>query len=109
MRLPAAAWATRRPVAVEPVNATLSTPGWPASASPVDRSQPVTTFTTPAGSPASYRTSAKATVEADACSDGLTTQVLPAASSGASFQVSSIRGEFHGVIAATTPTGARVV
>ena len=37
-------------------------------------------------------------------SDGLTTTVQPAASAGAIFQVASISGEFHGVIAATTPT-----
>ena len=60
-----------------------------------------------AGSPASYSTWAKATVDAGECSDGLQTQVLPAASSGASFQVRSISGEFHGVIAPTTPTGSR--
>jgi len=37
---------------------------------------------------------------------GLTTTVHPAASAGASFQVSSSSGEFHGVMAATTPTGS---
>jgi len=39
--------------------------------------------------------------------DGLTTTVHPAASAGAqSFQVISSSGEFHGVIAPTTPTGS---
>jgi hypothetical protein len=66
-------------------------------------------LSTPAGRPASNSTSANATVDAGECSEGLTTQVLPAASSGASFQVSSSNGEFHGVIAATTPTGSRRV
>jgi hypothetical protein len=59
--------------------------------------------------PASYSTSTKAAVDAGECSDGLATQVHPAASSGASFQVSSSSGLFHGVIAATTPTGSRSV
>jgi len=36
----------------------------------------------------------------------LTTIVHPAARAGASFQVSSSSGEFHGTIAATTPTGS---
>ena len=81
----------------------------PASASPVARSHPVTTLTTPAGSPAAESTSAKATVEAGQCSEGLTTTVFPAASAGASFQVSSSSGEFHGVMAPTTPTGSRRV
>ena len=55
----------------------------------------MTTLNTPAR-PASYSTWAKATVDAGECSDGLQTQVLPAASSGASFQVRSISGEFPG-------------
>ncbi|SEF25100.1 hypothetical protein SAMN05421837_1021006 [Amycolatopsis pretoriensis] len=71
----AAASATARPVAVEPVNATLI-----SSASP--------------------------SVETGECSDGLTTTVHPAAGADASFQVSRSSGEFHGVMAATTPTGS---
>jgi hypothetical protein len=39
----------------------------------------------------------------------LTTIVQPAASAGASLNVSSSRGEFHGVMAPTTPTGSRWV
>ena len=42
-------------------------------------------------------------------SDADRTTVQPAASSGASFQVSSSSGEFHGTMAATTPTGSRRV
>jgi len=40
---------------------------------------------------------------------GLTTQVHPAASAGASFHDSSRSGKFQGVIMATTPTGSRSV
>src|SRR6478752_3333598 len=109
LMLATAAWATLAPVGVDPVNATLSTPLWEASASPVERSHPVTTLSTPAGRPASVSTSANATVEAGECSDGLTTQVQPAASSGASLNVNSNSGLFHGVIAPTTPTGSRMV
>jgi hypothetical protein len=109
LTLATAALATETPVAVDPVKATLPTPGCPASAAPVSRLSPVTTLKTPAGRTASYSTSAKAAVEAGECSDGLATQVHPAASSGASFQVSSSSGLFHGVIAATTPTGSRTV
>jgi hypothetical protein len=36
----------------------------------------------------------------------LATSVQPAASAGASFHMSSSSGEFHGTIAATTPTGS---
>src|SRR5215470_4059608 len=109
LMLSAAALATARPVAVEPVNATLSTPGCAASAAPVPRDRPVTTLTTPGGNPASATSSANPSVETGACSEGLTTMVQPAASAGATFQVISSSGEFHGVIAATTPTGSRLV
>ena len=44
--------------------------------------------------------------EADVNSDGLMTTVQPAASAGASFQATSISGEFHGVMKAQTPTGS---
>ena len=70
MTLATAALATETPVAVEPVKATLSTPGCPASAAPASRLSPVTTLKTPAARPASYSTSAKAAVEAGECSDG---------------------------------------
>ena len=91
------------------MKAILSTPGWPASAAPSSRPDPATTLNTPAGKPASCSTWAKASVDAGECSDGLTTNVQPAASAGASFQLISISGEFHGVIAPTTPTGSRRV
>ena len=51
LRLSAAACATARPVAVEPVNATLSTPLCPASAAPSSRLEPATTLNTPGGKP----------------------------------------------------------
>jgi len=47
-----------RPAAVEPVNATLSTPGWQTSAAPASR--PASTMlSTPGGSPASLAASPK--------------------------------------------------
>ncbi len=45
----------------------------------------------------------------DAYSDGLRTTVHPAASAGATFCANSMSGAFHGMIAATTPTGSRNV
>src|SRR5262249_7040476 len=105
----AAACATARPVAVEPVKAILSTPWCPASAAPTSRDSPVTTLNTPGGNPASANSSANRSVETGECSEGLTTTVQPAARAGATFQVKSSSGEFQGVIAATTPTGSRRV
>ena len=100
---------TAWPVAVEPVNATLSTPGWAASAAPRSRLDPATTLNTPGGKPASSSTWAKASVDAGECSEGFTTNVQPAARAGASLNVISSSGEFHGVMAPTTPTGSRRV
>ena len=99
----------RRPVSVLPVNTYLAMSGWRVNASPVTAPLPVTTLTTPAGKPASMINSASASVEALACSDGLITIVLPMARHGARVPVSSIKGEFHGVIMPTTPNGSRLL
>ena len=107
-RRPAAS-ATRRPVAVEPVNATTSTPGWSTSGAPVSEPEPVTQLTTPGGKPASAIRSISFSTGSGASSDGLTTTVLPAASAGAKRQSASDSGEFHGTIAATTPRGSWMV
>ena len=50
---------TRRPTPDEPVNDTMSTSGCAMSASPATRPAPVTTLSTPSGSPASVAASAK--------------------------------------------------
>ena len=104
-RSPMAAWPTCAPTSTDPVNETLATRGSPTSARPVS-APPVTMFTTPAGTPASSSTRPNASVDALACSEGLTTIVQPAASAGASFHVSRSSGEFHAVMAAHTPAGS---
>ena len=43
------------------------------------------------------------------CSAGLSTQVLPHASAGASFHAAINSGKFHGMICPHTPTGSRSV
>src|ERR1700722_17439493 len=101
-----AALPTWIPVVVDPVNAILSTPGCEASAAPVSGPQPVTTLMTPGGKPASANSFANASVDVGVWSLGLTTNVQPAASPAANFQVNSSSGEFQGVIAPTTPTGS---
>jgi hypothetical protein len=47
--------------------------------------------------------------EVGVSSAGFSTTVLPQASAGATFQVSSISGKFHGAMAATTPAGSNRV
>jgi hypothetical protein len=66
----------------------------------------VTTFTTPGGNPASANSRAVSTVAAGVCSEGLITNVFPQASAGAALNATCSPGEFHGVIAATTPIGS---
>ncbi len=96
----------RVPVTSEPVNATLATIGCSTSGAPASGPKPVTTLTTPGGKPASSNSFMNSSIDADVNSDGLTTTVLPAASAGASFHAVSSSGEFHGMMAATTPSGS---
>src|SRR5215471_6301244 len=96
----------RCPVASDPVNATFATSGCSTSGTPTSVPNPVTTFTTPDGNPASSISFMNSRIDADVYSDGFTTTVLPAASAGASFHVAKSNGEFHGTIAATTPSGS---
>ena len=88
------------------MKATLATSGCSTSGAPTSGPKPVTTLTTPGGKPASSTSFMNSSAEADVNSDGLMTTVLPAASAGASFHVMSSSGEFHGMMAATTPSGS---
>jgi hypothetical protein len=97
----------RSPVGVEPVNATLRVSGCVTSASPASGPVPVTTLSTPGGSPASVRISARRSVVNGVVSAGLATTALPHTSAGPSLFESSVVGKFHGTIAATTPSGRR--
>src|ERR1700761_9802865 len=74
-----AALPTRMPVAVDPVNAILSTSGCEANAAPVSGPQPVTTLITPGGNPASANSFASASVDVGVGALGLTTNVQAAA------------------------------
>ena len=66
----------------------------------------MTTLKVPSGRPASATISAKRSADTDVCSDGLRTKLQPAASAGASLNAVSSSGEFHGMMAPTTPTGS---
>ena len=82
----------RRPVSVSPVKATRRTSGWPESASPMLAPVPVTTFSTPAGSPASCMSSATISAESGVVEAGLTTTVFPATSAGPIFVPMRVSG-----------------
>ena len=81
-RFPAAAWTISLPTSVEPVNATLSTSSWAARAAPAVSPNPVTTLTTPSGTPASAISSARRSADSGVCSAGLSTTQLPVARAG---------------------------
>ena len=76
-------------------------------ASPITEPLPGSTLTMPLGTPGLFADARQLRAPSAACtSAGFTTTALPAASAGASFCASLAIGEFHGVIAATTPIGS---
>src|SRR5690606_12430566 len=96
------------PTLVDPVNDSLRTMGLPVSSPPTTSDLPVTTLSTPAGMPASAASSASASAEYGGAVAGLRTLVHPAASAAPALRVIMALGKFHGVMAATTPTGCLI-
>ena len=80
------------PVPVSPVNATRRISGWATSASPTSEPRPVRTLSTPAGRPASWKSSATRRVASGVDDAGLTTTVFPAASAGPIFVPINVSG-----------------
>ena len=99
------------PTSVEPVKPSLRTVGLEVSSRPISgasAASPVTTESTPGGSPARSASSATASAESGVCSAGFRTIVQPAASAGAALRVGMAEGKFQGVIPPVTPTGCFV-
>src|SRR4051795_9536385 len=69
----------------------------------------VTTFSTPAGSPASSRMPASAYIDSGVRLAGLTTIVQPAAIAGPILRVPIASGKFQGVMKKQGPTGCFMV
>ena len=88
----AASRITSLPERVDPVNDTLSTPGWATRYAPVVGPSPGTTLTTPGGIPTSTASSAIRSAVRGVAGSGLRTTVHPAASAGESFQPAIITG-----------------
>src|SRR5450830_1552869 len=98
------------PVFDSPVKVMASMSGWRVRNSPAELPpKPWIRLNTPGGTPASRMTSASSVAEEGDSSDGLATTVLPQASAGATFQVNSSSGRFHGEMMPTTPSGLRTV
>ena len=88
-----------RPTSVEPVKDSLRRRGSPMigfEMSPDD--EPVTTFSTPPGSPHSSSSFASASIDSGVCCAGLTTIVQPAATAGPILRVPIAFGKFQGVM-----------
>ena len=103
----AAAAMIRRPVAVEPVKATMSTSGEVERTSPTRWSDDATMFTTPGGMSVFSAISRPRRVAFHGVSGaGLSTHVLPMARIGPSLLRMISTGKFHGTITPTTPIGS---
>src|SRR4051812_24028818 len=79
------------------------------SGAPASGPYPVTTLTTPGGSPASTSVVTRFMQESGVSSAGLMTQVLPQTRAGKSFHDGIAIGKFHGVIMPQTPIDWRTV
>jgi hypothetical protein len=98
-------------VAEEPVKLMQRTSGRSKNSSAIAAASPgawVTTFTTPAGKPASARISGSSSpADTGASSDGFSTIVLPNATGFTTVRQARTCAPFHGVMPATTPSGLR--
>src|ERR1700688_223726 len=80
------------PTLADPVKAILFTSGCFTSGDPQLSPNPVITLTTPLGNPTSSNHFASSSTVNGVCSAGLSTQVQPAASAGASFHAAMVNG-----------------
>jgi len=68
---------------------------------------PLTTLSTPAGTPASISSSATRSDDVGSFSDGFQMKALPQASAIGAIHMPTITGKLKGVMPATTPSGWR--
>jgi hypothetical protein len=90
----------------DPTNEIACTPACTRRASTASRA-PCTTFSTPAGKPASRKISARRCPPSGVRSEGLSTNVLPATIARGNIHSGIITGKLKGGIPAHTPTGNR--
>src|SRR5580704_1334117 len=108
-QLVAAACSIESPTRYDPVKVIAFIASLLTSSAPTTDAEPVNTFNTPAGSPASVSSSPNLTPSTGVSEAGLKTTALTAASAGAILRAGIANGKFHGVITETTPTGSRNV
>src|SRR5712671_5995389 len=95
LKLRAAVSPTIRPTSLDPVNEIAWTLACSPIGAPTSGPNPVTTFTTPLGSPASVSALSRLSVESGVSSAGLITHVLPQTRAGRSFQEGIAMGKFQ--------------
>src|SRR4030095_6288913 len=101
-----ASWARCLPTGTEPVNEIFRTIGEAIRCSDTFAGTPNTRLITPAGTPASSKHFTSSTQPDGVSSDALMMIEQPAASDAATLRAGVRTGKFHGVNAATTPTGS---
>src|SRR6185312_8681679 len=94
------------PTGIEPVKEIFFTTLAGIRCSDTFAGTPNTRLMTPAGTPASSKHFTSSTQPPGVSSDALMMIEQPAASAAASFRAGVSTGKFHGVNAATTPTGS---
>ena len=105
--MPLAASAARcLPTGIEPVKEIFFTIGDGIRCSDTSAGTPNTRLSTPAGRPASAKHFTSSTQPPGVSSEALMISVQPAASAPAILRTGVNVGKFHGVKAATTPTGS---
>src|SRR5215212_4634725 len=102
----AASWARCLPTGTEPVNEILRTIGDAMRCSETFDGTPNTRLITPGGTPASSKHFTSSTQPPGVYSEALMMIEQPAASAAAILRAGESTGKFHGVNAATTPTGS---
>src|ERR1041385_9378171 len=93
LKLRAAVSPTMRPTSLDPLNEIACTLACSAIGAPTSGPNPVTTLTTPFGSPASVRALSRLSVESGVSSAGLITHVLPQTKAGRGFHGGNPRGK----------------
>ena len=104
-RLRAARSRSFQPIGAEPVKVISFTRSSSTSTSPIASAGPQTTFSQPAGSPASVSSSARKSAESGVWEAGFRTTAQPAASAGATLWATRLTGKLNGEIAPTIPIG----
>ncbi len=95
-------------IGVEPTTPSALTRGSSKRVSTVSL-PPLTTFTTPGGSPASRNSSASRNGTDGSRSEGFRMKAFPQAGAGTAFHSGIIAGKLNGVMPATTPGGRPAV